>query len=411
MKPDAPLEYRGEFRSIPTRTPGIGVCEHLPLLAQQMHHVAQVRSVRHDINDHNAGTYYCLTGRRPDDGDQLVRAPSRKLFPNFGSVLAKFRPSGKPIPDVVHIPEVLSNSGVDLPGQFSGFLGANFDPYVTGDPSFENFAPPGLELNPAVTPARQRRRRQLFDQTFDRALASLGEQNQFREMEAYHRKAFELLSSSGTRRSFDLARESTSVRERYGFDHGADRSKLARAFGGLPHLGQSFLLARRLIEAGTRLVTVCAGRRYCQAWDTHRKHFPLLKESLLPMTDRAFSALLEDLEQRGLLDDTLVVAMGEFGRTPKIGQVTSNAGAGPGGRDHWPHCYSVLFAGGGVRGGAVYGASDRIAAFPARDPVGPEDIAATIYHALGLDPSTEIQDHLGRPLALAVGTPIREIFS
>jgi uncharacterized protein (DUF1501 family) len=169
------------------------------------------------------------------------------------------------------------------------------------------------------------------------------------------------------------------------------------------------LLARRLIEAGVRIVTVCTGARYDQAWDTHRQHFPLLKRSLLPMFDRGFSALLEDLHQRGLLDETLVVAMGEFGRTPRVGQITSSAGADKGGRDHWPHCYTVLLAGGGLPKGAIHGASDAHAAYPAREPVTPPDITATIYRALGIDPDTTIRDPLGQPHFISTGKPIKAL--
>lgn len=410
MKPDAPLEYRGEFRPIDTSADGIQVCEHLPQLARAMHHVALVRSVRHRINDHNAGAYYALTGRNPRQGNRLILGPSDDNFPAFGSVLAHLRPGGRPIPDFVHIPEILSNNDRDLPGQFAGFLGSALDPYVTGDPSLEDWRAPDLDLRPEVSDARFRRRRRLRRRVLEGSLARLGEHETFGELEKHYRRSFELLGSSAARQAFDLKREPARLRERYGFDRDADRGKLAREFGGLPHLGQSMLLARRLIEAGVRLVTVTAGRRFCQAWDTHRKHFPLLRRSLLPMTDRAFSALLEDMDRRGLLDETLVVAMGEFGRTPRVGQITSSAGADRGGRDHWPHCYTVLFAGGGVRGGSVYGRSDRYAAHPVENPVGPEDIAATIYWALGLDPSTEIHDRLDRPHVLARGRPITEIF-
>jgi hypothetical protein len=411
LKPEAPLEYRGEFRPIPTTVPGIQVCEHLPLLARQMHHFAQVRSVHHDINDHNAGAYYTLTGRSPRDGSQLIVAPSSKLFPPYGAVLAKLRPTGRTLPDFVQVPELLSNNNYELPGQFAGFLGKEFDPYVAGDPSLPGFDASDFELAASMTPERFRRRRRLHEALVAGFRARPGTGSALEEMERHYEKAFALLGSEEARRAFDLTQEPDSVRERYGFDHQADRSKLAREFGGLPHLGQSMLLARRLIEAGVRLVTVCAGRRYCQAWDTHRQHFPLLKRSLLPMTDRAFSALIEDLEQRGLLADTLVVAMGEFGRTPKIGQITSGAGADRGGRDHWPPCYTVLFAGGGIAGGAVYGASDAVAAYPAKDPVGPEDIAATMYSSLGVDPDTEIRDHFGRAQPLARGRPIEAILA
>lgn len=411
MKPEAPLEYRGEFRPIRTTASDIRICEHLPLLAQQMHHVALVRSVRHKINDHNAGAYYALTGRSPVDGSRLIRSPGPKLFPAYGSVLGHLRPGTTALPDFVHIPEVLSNLGMDLPGQFAGFLGSSLDPYVAGDPSLDGYHPPGLSLPADLSAARFARRRELRSELVERLRGDLGEHAAFSQLERHYQRAFALLASREARRAFDLTEEPPGVRERYGFDRDANRDKLAREFGGLPHLGQSMLLARRLLEAGVRLVTVCAGRRFCQAWDTHRKHFPLMKESLLPMTDLAFSALLEDLDRRGLLAETLVVAMGEFGRTPKVGQITSDAGADRGGRDHWPDCYTVLFAGGGVRGGSLYGASDRYAAYPVENPVGPEDIAATIYHGLGLDPATEIHDPLGRPHALALGKPITEIFA
>jgi hypothetical protein len=234
--------------------------------------------------------------------------------------------------------------------------------------------------------------------------------NAGRSMASYQEQAYDLLSSPAARRAFHLSGESQKTRERYGLPDREDRSVEARKFGGLPHLGQCLLLARRLIEAGVRLVTVCSGRRIDQAWDTHRDHFPLLKKSLLPYADRAFAALLEDMDERGLLDETLVVAMGEFGRTPRLGQITSSAGAAPGGRDHWPHCYTVLLAGAGIRGGAVYGASDAHAAYPRSNPVTPEDVAATVYHALGIDPETRIHDHLGRPHHVALGTPILDLF-
>jgi uncharacterized protein (DUF1501 family) len=206
-----------------------------------------------------------------------------------------------------------------------------------------------------------------------------------------------------------LTREPAAVRERYGLDTDNPRSREARQFGGLPHLGQCLLLARRLVEAGVRVVTVCTGARYDQAWDTHRQHFPLLKRSILPMFDRGFSALLADMHQRGLLEETLVVAMGEFGRTPRVGQITSSAGADKGGRDHWPHCYTVLFAGGGMPGGAIVGASDAHAAYPARDAVTPPDITATVYRALGVDPTTTIRDPLNQPYFLSTGAPIRAL--
>jgi hypothetical protein len=408
LKPDAPAEVRGEFKPVGTTVPGLHVCEHLPLLSQQMHRLAQVRSVHHAITDHNAGTYYSLTGRYPVDGSRLIVANSPKNFPPYGAVLAKLRPTGKPLPAFVHIPEYQSNLGVDIAGQSAGFLGGAYEPFIAGDPSLPDYEIPGMSPARDVPQERLDRRERLLKQ-LDRSLAGLGDDPALGRMDLFHRKALSLITSPETRKAFDLSREPLAVRERYGMDPGSDRSIEARKFGGLPHLGQCALLARRLLEAGVRLVTLISGRRIDQAWDTHRDHFPLLKRSLCPYFDRACSALLEDLHQRGLLDETLVVLMGEFGRTPKLGYVTSNAGAARNGRDHWPYCYTVMFAGAGIPGGAIYGASDRQGGYPSREPVTPEDITATIYAALGIPADTEIYDNLGRPHPLILGQPIKAL--
>ena len=406
MKPDAPDGVRGEFAPIDTTVPGLSFCEHLPMLAKQAHLLTFVRSVHHTIVDHNAGAYFALTGQTPVVGGRLVTSPSREDFPPFGAVLAKLRPSGRNLPDFVQTPDWMSNNGSFLPGQAAGFLGGGLDPFLTGDPSLPNYAVPGLELPRDVPLERMDRRRDLLESLGTALEPGPG----LDAMNVHYKKAFDLLSSPEAKRAFDLSQEPPSVRERYGLDPKNPRVKEARQFGGLPHLGQCLLLTRRLIEAGVRLVTVCTGARYDQTWDTHRQHFPLLKRSILPMFDRAFSALLADMHARGLLDETLVVAMGEFGRTPKIGQITSNAGADRNGRDHWPHCYSVMFAGGGMPAGAVFGASDSHAAYPARDAVTPQDIAATIYQALGLDPAaTFLRDALDRPFPLSTGTPIKAL--
>jgi hypothetical protein len=409
MKPDAPEEYRGEFQPIATSEPGVWVCEHLPRLARQMHHVAQVRSVHHRVVDHNAGAYYALTGRAPFEQGRLIISESPSDFPPFGSVMARLRPPGSALPAFVHLPDLMFNNNFDLPGQKAGFLGPAFDPFVVGDPSAPNYEVPGLKRVKDVSAERFQDRKGLLAQ-LDQARGLSPADPEVARLSIHLERAFELLSSSASRKAFDLSQEPAALRERYGLPDRVDRSVEARKFGGLPHLGQCMLMARRLVESGVRLVTVCTGRRIDQSWDTHRDHFPLLKKSLLPYTDVAFSALLEDLDQRGLLDETLVVAMGEFGRTPKLGQTTSSAGADKAGRDHWPNCYSVLLAGGGVRGGAVYGASDRHAAYPAERPVTPEDIAATIYHALGIDPETRVYDQLDRPHSVALGKPILDLF-
>jgi hypothetical protein len=405
MKPDAPVEIRGEFKPIATTVPGLSFCEHLPLVAGQAHHLTLVRSVHHTIGDHNAGAYFALTGREPVQSGRLITTPSPDNFPPVGAVLAKIRPSGHPLPEFVHTPDWMSNNGSFLPGQDAGFLGTAFNPFVTDDPSVPGYRVPGLELPREVSLERLGRRRSLME-SVDRAL---GDGAAAEGLDAHYRKAYSLISSPEARRAFDLSQEPAAVRERYGLDPDNPRTKEARQFGGLPHLGQCLLLARRLIEAGVRVVTVCTGARYDQAWDTHRHHFPLLKRSLLPMFDRGFSALLADMHNRGLLEETLIVAMGEFGRTPRVGQITSSAGADKGGRDHWPHCYTVLLAGGGLPSGAIVGASDADAAYPARDPVAPPDITATIYRVLGVDLATIIRDPFNQPHFISTGTPIKAL--
>jgi hypothetical protein len=408
MKPLAPAEVRGEFQPIATSVPGVHVCEHLPMLARQMHHLALIRSVHHEIVDHNAGTYYMLTGRHPVANGKLIIKDEPENFPPFGAVLARIRPLDD-LPEFVHIPELMSNNGHDLPGERAGFLGPAYDPLISGDPSAPDYDIPGLEFPRQVTHRRVQARRALL-RLLDTAARQTDPAVPFDGLDGHYRKAFALLATSKAREAFDLHHEPEAVRIRYGLPDRVDRSVEARKFGGLPHLGQCLLLARRLIEAGVRLVTVCTGRRIDQTWDGHREHFALLRKSILPYFDRAFSALLEDLAARGLLAETLVVAMGEFGRTPRLGQVTSGAGATAAGRDHWPHCYTVLLGGAGIRGGAVYGASDAFAAYPAHNPATPEDIAATIYYALGIDPEMRIEDPFQRPHAVALGEPIVDLF-
>lgn len=407
MKPAAPAEVRGEFQPIDTSASGIQICEHLPLLSRQMHHLALVRSVHHKVVDHNAGAYYALTGRPPFAGGRLIVRDEPDNFPPFGAVLARLAPVMRTLPSFVQLPEFMSNNGYELPGQRAGFLGPRFDPLTVGDPSAAGYRVPGLSLPKEFPLQRLADRRELRNQL--NAASPIGKD--IPDIDANYQRAFDLLSTQETQLAFDLSRESVALRERYGLPDRTDRSKQARDFGGLPHLGQCMLLARRLIESGVRLVTVASGRRFDQAWDTHRKHFPLLKRSLLPYFDRAFSALLEDMSASGLLEETLVVAIGEFGRTPRLGQITSGAGADAAGRDHWPHCYTVLFAGAGIRGGTVFGSSDKFAAYPKLNPVTPEDIAATIYEALGISPETRVLDPLNRPHSVALGKPIREVFA
>ncbi len=406
MKPNAPEQVRGIFQPLATSLPGFHVAEVLPRWAPLAHRLTVVRSVSHTIVDHNAGTYFALTGHPPLRGGQLIVAPSQENAPPIGSVVAKLQPSGGALPDFVHLPDIMFNNGHFIPGQGAGFLGDAFDPFMAGDPSRPNYCVPGLETQ--LETGRVERRRSLLG-SLDEGRLRDGRNRPIARLDTFYEKAFSLIRSDATRRAFDLSQEPQSLRERYGL--GFERKSLAREFGGLPNLGQSLLLSRRLIEAGVRLVTVMAGRRYDQSFDTHRDHFPLLKQSLCPYLDRGFSALIEDMAERGLLDETLVVAMGEFGRTPKLGQITSGAGAESDGRDHWPHCYTVFFAGGGMRPGMIYGASDATGAYPADNPVGPQEIAATVYAALGIDPQTRILDKFNRPHTLADGQPINELFA
>lgn len=409
MKPDAPAEVRGEFQPIATRNPGLWVCEHLPQFARQAHRLAFVRAVHHSITCHNAGTYYMLTGRTPvERGGQFIVGNSPKNFPPYGAVLARLRPSGRALPDFVHIPEFQSNLRVDIAGQSAGFLGAAYDPVVSGDPSLPGYHVPGLATASDLPGDRLARRDALLHQ-IDGALNRLGDDPVQDRMDVFRRKALQLVTAPAMRRAFDLSLEPVALGERYGTDPGTDRSLDARKFGGLPHLGQCMLLARRLIEAGVRLVTLVTGRRLDQSWDLHADSFSLFKRSVLPFFDRSCSALLEDMAERGLLDETLVVFLCEFGRTPRLGYVTSDGGAERNGRDHWPYCYTVMFAGAGVKEGAIYGASDRMGAYPARDPVTPEDVTATIYAALGIPLNTELRDPTGQRHRLALGEPIQAV--
>ena len=410
MKPNAPAEIRGEFTPIATSAPGIQICEHLPMVSKQMHHLALIRSVTHDVMVHSAATYYMLTGRHPNIKGRLIIKEEPENFPPFGSVVAARRPITD-LPEFVHLPDIMWDAGHDLPGQRAGFLGSGYNPLVAGDPSVPGYEIPGLVLPQAVTKDRFQRRQGLLE-LLDRSAGRRVDVSVFDKLDSHKQKALALLGTPRTQNAFDLENESPAIRERYGLGlpAGQTRKTGARNFGGLPHLGQSLLLTRRLIESGVRLVTVSTGRRRDSAWDGHLRHYPILKKSLLPYFDRGFSALLEDMANRDMFQDTLLVAMGEFGRTPKLGQVTVGT-ADAGGRDHWSHCYTVMMGGAGIRGGSFYGASDAHAAYPSDQPVSPEDIAATIYYALGIDPESQIVDPLGQPHTLALGKPLTRLFS
>ena len=292
---------------------------------------------------------------------------------------------------------LVGDVGIPMPGQAGGFLGASYDPFcVTLDPNEPNFGIDELSLPPDVTPQRLERRRRLLE-VVQGEFPRLNALPELDRMDDYYRRAFHLVTSREVRRAFDIGCEPPEVRDRY----------------GRHTQGQSLLLARRLIEAGVRFVTVYWGGALNvpdNYWDTHTEGIPKQRDRLLPRFDQCLSALIEDLDRRGLLETTLVASLGEFGRTPRMGQITGDNGTDQTGRDHWPHCYSVLLAGGGVAGGAVIGKSDRHAAQPVERPTAPEDLVATIYDALGLDWAAEVHDRLGRPLPITRGRPLAELF-
>jgi hypothetical protein len=390
MKPDAPAEIRGEFKPIRTTVPGIQLSEHLPRLARQARHFTLVRSAHHRVaNAHWAATYFALTGE--DRGDFTVAIPpGPNDYPAIGSVLAHLRPPQRPVVPFVSLPYVTAEGrgGPPQPGIYGGWLGRTYDPLIiTQDPNAPGFGIPDLALKADINVQRLTGRRGLLAQVNQR-LDALERNGRAHLLDTHQQRAFSLLTSDATRRAFDLSKEPDRLRESYGRNI----------------YGQSVLLARRLIEAGCRMVTLKWAPDANATWDTHGQNFRLLKTELLPQLDASLSSLLDDLRQRGLLDETLVICMGEFGRSPRV-----NAAAG---RDHWPRCYTLLLAGGGVRGGFVFGKSDRIGSDPSENPVTPHDLIATIYSLLGIPPEKELPDQLGRPVRLGgPGDVIRELFA
>ena len=407
MKPDAPSEYRGPFAAMPTSAPGMRLCEHLPLLAQQAHQLAVIQSVGCTVNtnDHHAGYYYNLTGHEPDTTFKTQgndRRPMPEDWPFIGSVVAKYRQSQSRLPAAITLPHKPSRLPYTRPGQFAARLGVEFDPlYVNGSREESlQFRAPALVLSGDVTTDQLRSRQQLLN-TLDTARREFEVYPAERTWKQHQQRTLDLLLSSATTKVFDVESEPEHIRARYGSSVNA----------------MSLLLARRLVEAEVPFVTVFwkgndALMKKCRSggsWDTHGNNFNCLKEDLLPEFDQAYSALLEDLDQRGLLEQTLVVVNSEMGRKPKIGDPRSGGASGAG-RDHWTHCQSVLMAGGGVHGGQVYGASDRLGEYPATNPVSPADIAKTIYFATGID-DLQATDRQGRPYnLLAEGKPITALF-
>ena len=408
MKPDAPSDYRGVFEPIATTAPGVRLSEHLPMTAKQAHHLALINSVAGTVNtnDHHAGYYHNLTGHTPDQtfvtrGNN--RTPLPDDWPYMGSVVASRRPTHPNLPNAITLPHMPSRAPYTRPGQFAARLGVEHDPMYIHGSSAEplKLRGPALSLEGDITADRLTQRMSLLKELdttrrhFD-GFPNVAAMNQNQE------RALSLLLSSQSTSAFDLKQEKPATIERYG-----------KTINGM-----SLLVARRLVEAEVPFITVFwkgdlnkLGKKCKSAgsWDTHGNNFKCLEQNLLPEFDRAYSALIEDLADRGLIDETLVMITSEMGRKPKIGDPRSGGISGAG-RDHWTHCLTDVLAGGGIRGGQTYGASDRYGEFPLDKPVKPADVTHTVYHAMGIHDLTAY-DKLDRPYELLENSkPLTELF-
>jgi hypothetical protein len=398
MKPAAPLEIRGEFKPIATRTPGVDLCEHLPRLAARTDLFCLVRSMTHRMPVHGPACSELYSGR-PYFGPPTTDQASPEDWPSISSIVARFGRKGDARPPSIVLPWLTQFAGQDKPiaGQFGGRMGAVHRPFlIASDPSRIDFQVPGIRLPDDVPLDRVGHRKALRDSIERAADKAVLADRDDRLVNDDYRTAFAMLGDLETARAFEIGREPPAIRARYG------ETKFA----------QSLLLARRLVEAGTSLVTVnyddeTRDDKVSPFWDTHNQNFPRIKERLAPRFDQAFSAFLEDLHQRGLLESTLIVVTGEFGRTPRIGQTVQNNMTEKTGRDHWPHAFTALLAGGGVRGGQAYGATDEFGGYVKDRPVSPSDLSATILHHLGIDPKQEYWDEFQQVARrLSEGTPL-----
>lgn len=393
-KPDAPKEVRGEFDPISTSVPGTQFCELLPQMSQLADRLAVLRAVSSNDNAHSSSGYYMMTGQPHAPMNFENANPGfPNDHPNMGSIVRKLVPDRGSLPSSIRLPHRIFNTdGSVWPGQDAGFLGRSVEPWLLNcKPADPGFRVDELTLNAEISDHRLAVRRTLLDHVNQRldATEKAGSKNGYGRLAE---QAFNVLNSNDSRQAFQLDLESAEVRDRYGRNQ----------------FGQSVLLGRRLVEAGVSLVQVNWYRGADEpsdapCWDSHAREAQRLKTVLAPPADQAMSALIHDLEQRGMLDDTLVVCMAEFGRTPRFN--------GAGGRDHWGHVYSVAMAGGGIKGGVIHGSSDAIGAYPASGRVQPQDLTATIFHCLGLDPESEIHDTLGRPIPISRGSVIQQILA
>jgi hypothetical protein len=395
MKPDAPSGIRGFHKPMSSSADGIQVNSLLPKTAKIMDKVTLIRSMTHTMKNHNSAGYYALSGHAPPSDDQRLK-DTPDLFPAYTSFVDLLAPSRGEVPSSVHLPYVVSD-GSQTPGQFASFLGKAHDPLlVTSDPNDPRFALPELSLPAGITYERLAARREL-QKLVDSQSRLLEYSSAAQGLDGYYEKALAMLHSTQVREAFDLSKEPQAVRDAY----------------GRTTYGQSCLLARRLVESGVKFVTVTfdpsiGGQSTSEGgWDTHgfndTRMFPIIEKRHLPMTEQTLPTLLNDMDSRGLLKDTLVVWVGEFGRTPRINKNLS--------RDHWPQCYTALLAGAGVKRGFVHGASDRNGEHPAEAPVRPDDLAATMYHLLGIDSHTEVRDTADRPVPVSYGNVVENIIA
>lgn len=402
-KPEAPVEIRGEFSSIGTRTPGLRLGEHMPRLAGVMDRCTVLRTMSHDDVDHGSATYLALTGQfhAQKSGNPPI---SPNDIPTYGSVLTRVRPCRTFPYTSVHVNAPALTPVQPAPGQTAGLLGRGFDPLEIGDVSTESIVIPELQQLPGLPPVRHDSRRTLLE-SIDRHTRTLEGDRRRLELDAIYRQAYELLSAPQCRKAFDVSAEPKALRDRY----------------GRHRTGQACLLGRRLVEAGVPWVTViwnnqnrgqdhAPGETDAYGWDTHNDIFDALKKHLLPRFDVTLSVLLEDMDQRGLLDTTLVVCMGEFGRAPVVAHEAKFKGASPG-RKHWASAYSILLAGAGIKRGATVGETDATGGYPATTPYSPGDLSATMFGALGIDAAGHFQDPEGRPYPIATGRPIHEAYA
>jgi hypothetical protein len=401
-KPNAPLDVRGAFRPIATAVPGLQLCEHLPRLAAIADKFTVVRSMSHEDLDHGSAAYLSLTGcyhaRR--SGNPPI---SPTDAPTYGAILRKLRGGTGALSDAVHLNGPALVPREPSPGQNGGFLGRAYEPLLVGDVRDASGAVPGLAVATDLSTARLHERLTL-KQSLDRLTRNLEGNTRALDLNRLYGQAYNILANPQARQAFDLSQESAAIRDRYG----RDRS------------GQALLLARRLVEAGVPYINVIWNHTNrgqddspddteLNGWDTHNDIFAALQHRLLPRFDQSFSTLLADLDERGLLDQTLVICMGEFGRAPQVAVEPKFAGAGPG-RKHWSSVYSIVFAGAGVKRGSIVGSSDRLGAEPLTDPFAPWDVAATLFNALGIPPTGHYSDPFGRPFAIAQGQVIEAVY-